>query len=44
MKVSRDTKGTSSKRMGDFVDIGTEVQRRSTEDLYTMTVRSVSSF
>ena len=33
-------RGTSSERMGDFVDIQTEVQRRSTEDLYTMTIRS----
>ena len=29
--------GTSSERMGDLVDIQTEVQRQSTEDLYTVT-------
>ena len=28
--------------MGDFVDIQTEVQRRSTEDSYTMMIRSGS--
>ena len=31
---------TSSERMGDLVDIQTEVHRRSTEDLYTMTFGS----
>ena len=30
-------RGTLSRRMEDFVDIQTEVQRRSTKDLYTMT-------
>ena len=35
-------RGTSSERMEDFVDIRTEVQRWSTEDLhvYTMMIRS----
>ena len=32
--------GTSSERMGDFVDIQTEVQRWSIEDLYTTMIRS----
>ena len=31
---------TSSERMEDLVDIRTEVQRRSTEGLYTMTFGS----
>ena len=35
MKTQR---GTLSKRMGDFDDIRTEVQRWSTEDLYTMVI------
>ena len=33
-------RGTSSERMGDFVNIQTKVQRWSTEDLYTMMIRS----
>ena len=33
-------RGTSSKRMGDFVDIQPEVQRWSTENSYTMMIGS----